>query len=254
MSALSAVRKGRVVALAALLAGGIGLSACGSSSPSASSTSTSSSTTTTTSGNTGSTGNTGTSGNTGSTGSTDTLSALTTLAQAGQSATFSATYTYTASGKSQSITFAQSPPKSLFKVGTTALILTDGSKSTYCGATTCYTVAADANPLLTLTYLFDGTTFADSVQMYSGAAAAQLATEGISLSFSNSTYAGQPSKCVTVHDSKGTTKTFTWCVATNGILDDWTSPTAKFALTAFTASPPSSDFTLPPGDKVIAAP
>ncbi len=244
MRASSALRNARVATLAVLLAGGVGLSACGSSSPSASST------TTTTSGNSGSTGNTGTSGNTGSTGA-DNLSALTTLAQAGKNATFAATYTYTANGKTQSITFAQSPPKSLLKVGTTALVLSDGTTSTYCGGTHCYSVSSAADPLSSIAYLFDGTTFTDSVQAYSGAAAAQLANEGITLSFSSSTYAGQPSRCVTVTKSG---KSFIWCVATNGILDYWSSGTAKFTLTAFTSSPPSSDFTLPAGDSVSSAP
>lgn len=249
MRASSVVRNARVATLALLLAGGVGLSACGSSSPSSSSTST---TTTTTSGNSGSTGNTGTSGNTGSTGGAESLSALTALAQSGKNATFAATYTYTADGKTQSITFAQSPPKSLLKVSTTALVLSDGTTSTYCGGTHCYSVSSAADPLSSIAYLFDGTTFTDSVQAYSDAAAAQLATEGITLSYSSSTYAGQPSKCVTVTEKSG--KSFIWCVATNGILDYWSSGSAKFTLTAFTASPPSSDFTLPAGDSVSSAP
>jgi hypothetical protein len=228
-------------ALAALLAFGVGLAACGSS-PSATST-----TTTTTS----STGSTGSAGNTGS--AADNLSSLTSLATAGKSATFEAVYTYKSSGKTETITFAQAPPKSLFKVGTTGQIINDGTKTYVCGAGTCYASSTTADPLVSLTYLFDGQTFLDSVAAYSATAAA-LAAQGITLTYSTSSYAGQSSKCVTVHSSKSTTKTFTWCVASNGIMTSWNSGKSSFTLTSFSTSPPASDFQVPSSYKVLGTP
>jgi hypothetical protein len=241
-------RGARLAGLAVLLAFGAGLAACGSSS-------TATTTTTTTSGVTGSTGSAGNSGGSGNTGSASaSLSSLTSLANAGKSATFEAVYTYTpTTGKSETITFAQSPPKSLFKVGSTGFILNDGTTSSYCAMSTCYTSAASADPLASLTFLFDGQTFRDSVAAYDATTSA-LAAEGITLSYSDATYAGQPSKCVTVNSTKGGGSTFTWCVASNGIMTSWTSGSATFALTSFTSSPPASDFVLPAGYTTVTIP
>jgi hypothetical protein len=240
MNAASTSHRTRgLAALVALLAFGGGLAACGSS-PSATST-----TTTTT------TGATGSSGATGSTASN--LSSLTSLAAAGKNATFKAVYTYTSAGKTQTITFAQSPPKSLFKVGTSGDIINDGTTSYYCGAGVCYASKSSSNPLVSLTGLFDGQEFLDNVQNYPATEAA-LAAHGLTLTYSNSSYAGQPSKCVTVHSTKGSTKTFTWCVATNGIMTSWAAGSASFSLTSFTTSPPASDFQVPAGYRVVNAP
>jgi hypothetical protein len=235
----------RAAMLAALLVAGISLAACGSS-PSTSST------TTTTNGPTGSSGPTGATG--ANVSASAQLHSLTSLASTGKSSTFEAVYTYTSSGKQQTITFAQQPPKSLFKVGTTGLVLNDGTKTYVCGSGNCYASSStSADPLASLTYLFDGQTFLDSVQAYSATAAA-LAAEGITLTFSTGTYAGQPSKCVTVTSSKAATKAFTWCVASNGILASWTSSSGSFTLTSYTTSPPASDFSLPAGYKVVSIP
>jgi len=243
---MGGIPSSRVAAtLAAVLAFGVCLAACGSTSA-----------TTTTTTTTTSTGPSGASGPSGATGSTDTaqLHSLTSLASAGRSSTFEAVYTYTSSGKHQMITFAQEPPKSLFKVGTSGFVLNDGTKTYYCGSGSCYASSSTKiNPLASIIYLFNGQTFLDSVQAYSATAAA-LAAEGITLAFSTGTYAGQPSKCVTVTSSKGSTKTFTWCVASNGILDSWTSSSGSFTLTSYTTSPPASDFSLPSGYKVVSVP
>lgn len=229
------------LALAALLAVGMALAACGSSSSSANST-----TTTSTSG-AGSAGNAG--------GAADNLSSMTSLATAGKSATFEAVYTYKSSGKTQTITFAQAPPQSLFKVGTTGQIINTGTKTYLCGVGTCYASSTTSNPLQSLTYLFDGQTFLDNVAAYSATAAA-LAAKGITLTYSTSSFAGQSSRCVTVHSSKSKVKTFTWCVATNGIMTSWNAGNGKasFTLTSFTTTPPASDFQVPPSYKVLGTP
>ena len=106
-----------------------------------------------------------------------------------------------------------------------------------------------ADPLAPLTFLFDGQTFLDSVAAYA-ATRPRSPPRGSRSRYSDATYAGQPSKCVTVHSTKGGAKTFTWCVASNGIMTSWTSGTATFTLTSFTTSPPRA--TSVPPDRVLA--
>jgi hypothetical protein len=231
----------RLAPIAALLAFGVGLAACGSS-PSATPPST---TSTTAAGN---------SGNTGSTGASS-LNSITALASAGKNATFEAVYNQTTSnGSNETITFAQSPPKSLFASGTNGRVINDGTTTYVCGTSSCVaSSAAGADPLASLLYLFDGQAFLNSVQAYS-VTAAILAAEGITLAYSTHTYAGQSSKCVTVTSSKSGTKAFTWCVAGSGILDYWSSGSQSFTLKSYTSSPPASDFTVPKGYKIVQAP
>jgi hypothetical protein len=231
-------RTKRLTLVAALVAFGVGLAACGSSSPSASSTTTSTSTTTTTVAQS----------------SSQQLQSLTSLAQNSKTATFKAVYTYTSSGKTQTITFAQSPPKYFFQVGTSGFTVNDGTTTYYCAQSHCLATSSSSNPLLSLSGLFNGTTFADSVRAYTVAAAA-LAAAGVSLTFSTGTYGGVSSQCVHVSDTKSATKTFVWCVASaSGLMDYWSAGTSSFALTSFTTSPPASDFAVPAGYTVTTLP
>jgi hypothetical protein len=217
---------------AAVLAFGLALAACGgSSSPSASNTTTTSSTTTTTSAP-------GASG--------ETVTGLSSLAANGKDATFAATYTYKEGTTTETMTIAQQPPDSLFKISSGGFDLTTASKSYYCSASTCVS-STTADPLSSLLFLFDGQTFEDTVAAYATLDQTQLAAEGVTLSFSTGTYAGQPSKCITIHTTSTGTSSSVWCVASNGVLDYWIAGTTSFTLTSFTSSPPSSDFTLPAG-------
>jgi hypothetical protein len=232
----------RLSLVAGLAAFGLGLAACGSSSPSASSTTTS---TTTTAPDV---------GQPGAQTSSQQLESLTSLSTNAKTATFKAVYTYTASGKTQTITFAQAPPKYLFQVGTSGLTVNDGSKTYYCAASHCLASTSSSDPLLSISTLFNGTTFADSVRAYTVTAAA-LAAIGVTLTFSTASHAGVASKCVHVTDSKTGSKTFTWCVAAqSGLMDYWSAGTSSFALTSFTTSPPASDFTVPAGYTIVTIP
>jgi hypothetical protein len=236
-------RRSTAVALA-LLGFGIVLSACGSSSPSAAPT-------TTTTSSPQANGSTTTTTTASGTISSE-VSQLGSLASSGASATFQATYTYTDGASHQTMVFAQSPPKSLFKDSQSGLAVDTGTATYFCSAGSCYN-AGTTNPLAELFYLFDGKTFQDTVSEYA-VTSAYLAAHGDSLTFSTSTYAGQASKCVTITQSTGSAKTAVWCVADRGIMTSWRAGSASFSLTSFTASPPSADFALPAGAKIVSLP
>jgi hypothetical protein len=225
-----------------VLACGAVLAACGSSSPSAappsSTTSSSSTTTTTTSGSGSLSGD---------------LAKFSSLSTAESGATFQATYTYTSGGPVQTMTFAQSPPKAMFKDSAGGLVVETGTAGYYCGSGTCYKTTTATDPLASLFYLFDGKTFYASVAEYR-LTAAYLAAHGYTFSFSTASYAGQASQCITVTQTTGTGKTVTSCVASNGLMTSVHAGKDSFTLTSFTSSPPSSDFALPPGAKVTSLP
>jgi hypothetical protein len=241
-------RSGLVAAsLTVLLGSGIALSACGSSSPSATGT------TTTTAGNTGSsttsTSTTTTTQAGGNSSVSQQLSALSGLTGSASSTTFSATYSYKSNGATQTMTIAQSPPKSLFANGSSDFVDT-GTATYLCSSGTCLEESTTTDPLSTLTDLFNGTTFDDTATEYAMSASV-LATEGVSMSFSGSTYAGLPSKCVTITWTKSGIEPATWCVASSsGVMTSWVDGTNSFTLTAYSSSPPSSDFAIPTGDKI----
>jgi hypothetical protein len=220
--------------LCGVLAVGLVLAACGSTS---SSPPASTSTTTTTQSNV----TTTTSGS-----SSDTVSSLSQLSASANTATFSATYNYNNGATNETITYAQSPPASLFKSGS-GTILNTGTKSYYCAAGHC--IEGSSNALGALAYLFNGKTFQETAAAYA-VSSSQLADAGVTLNYSTGTYAGQPSNCVTIHVTKGTVSTAVWCVAQNGIMDYWSAGTSEFTLTSYSSSPPSSDFTVPAGDTI----
>lgn len=247
---LSSRQLSTATALAALLGFGMVLAACGSSSPSAAPTTTTTASRTTT---TTAAGSSTTTTTTGSGSASSEIRALSSLSGSGSTATFQATYTYTDAGRQQTMEFAQSPPKSLFKESASdGLAVDTGTATYYCGAGTCYKTGT-VDPLASLFFLFDGKTFQDTVSAYA-VDSAYLAAHGISLAFSTGTYAGQASKCVTITQSSAAVKTATWCVADNGIMTSFKAGTSSFSLTSFTASPPSSDFALPPGATITTLP
>lgn len=223
----------RVVPLVGLLVLGLTLAACGSTgsaAPPASTSTTQPTVTTTTAGSS----------------TNDTVSSLSQLSASASTATFSATYTYNNGASNETITYAQSPPASLFKAGS-GTILNTGTKSYYCAAGHC--IEGSTNALGDLAYLFNGKTFQETAAAYA-VSSSELARAGVTLTYSSGTYAGQPSNCVTIHVTKGTTSTAIWCVAQNGIMDYWSAGTSSFKLTTYSSSPPSSDFTVPAGDTV----
>jgi hypothetical protein len=226
------------VAVAALA-----LAAC-SSSPSASTSSTSSpsggGTTATTTASTG-----------GGSSFASRLGSLSNSMKGAETAPFKATYSATDNGKMETITYEQDPPKFLF--GTTAGEVVDTGSTTYfcstTGAASCFSSSTE-DPLAALLQALSPKTYIGSLQAAQAALAAK--TAGYSTSFSNQTFAGQPSTCVTISQSSGTEKV---CVTGTGELAYVsTSPAQVFALTGYSASVSASDFSLPPGASVVTIP
>lgn len=221
---------------------GVVLSACSSSPPAAS---TSSSVTTS-----------ATTNITGSGGASDSaqIRSLSSAVQAGKDATFKATYTtHDANGSSESLTLEQKPPKSVFATGSTSVI-NDGNHTYFCtatgGARQCVSeTGAGANPLASITAIFDPSTVLSEFQAAEAAAAAH--SSGYSLAFSDGTYAGLATKCVNFGHGSQTVK---YCVTNSGVLAYASSAGNTFELTGFSASPPDSDFALPAGATVVTVP
>jgi hypothetical protein len=193
------------------------LGACGSSS---SSTSTSTSTTTTT--------------------PVSQIQGLGHLAQSGENATFAATWTTTSKGTTTTLSLAQDPPKSYFKVGS-AVVINDGRATYYCASSTICVKESGVNPLADVMGVYDGQEFVSTIQGYDTAAILKL--EGIDLSFHDATYGGLASTCVDIAHAGHTA---TWCVAHHtGILTYWAADGDSFTLTSYSSSPPASDFRAP---------
>jgi hypothetical protein len=180
----------------------------------------------------------------------DQLSQLSQNTSNADSATFEATWqASSAAGKMTTITWAQQSPNSLFKVDNT-LILTQGPTTYFCSSATLCVKESVGTPLTALQDLYDGKIFKDSISSYTNDAALQAA--GVSLTFHDATYAGVKSSCADI-DVKGNTAT--WCVASDsGVITYWSGDGASYELTSYTATPPASDFELPPNAKVVGVP
>jgi hypothetical protein len=245
----------RVLVLGAVvLATGTCLAACSSKTPNSGATSTSS-------GPGGSTSTSGASaGSSTTTKSSSSGSALGTMAASIQSAknlTFSATYTEagSTSSASGSLTYAQMPPKSLFKAGSGEIIDT-GSASYSCsaatGTPTCVSFGT-TNPLAgTLDFVTGGTEL-QAINALKAGIAQKL--PNFSASFSTATYAGQSAQCLSGTESSST---FKYCVTTSGVLayagGSTTSGFGSLTLKSFSTNVSSSEFSLPPGATVVTLP
>jgi hypothetical protein len=235
---------GTVGLIGLLVTGGV-LSACSSSTNSSTNktTTTAASTSTTTGGS--------------SSGSSDAsqFQALSTEVQAGQHATYSATYTsHNANGTSQTITIEQKPPKSVLSTPSGSVI-NDGTHTYFCstsgGKQQCVSASsAGANPFAALTNLFNPTTLLN--EFHAAETAAGSHALGYSADFSNATYAGMSARCVRYTSSS--TQSVKYCVTNSGILAYAQSAGGTFELTGFSAAPPASDFSLPAGATVITIP
>jgi hypothetical protein len=173
------------------------------------------------------------------------LSAIAAKVQSGKGATFKATYKSTGSS-SGTFVFAQKPPKTYFTSGDSQLIDT-GTTTYICsgssGTPTCIASSGSSNPLAGVLGLFNGATITTFLQTARAQAAAHAA--GYTLSYSDATYAGQPSKCVTATGPSGTSK---YCVTDSGIIAYVSTPGGNvFELTDYTTSLSDSDFQLPAG-------
>ena len=231
--------------MAAVLVGGLALAACSSSS--------SSSTTTTTSGS-GSATTATTSGGGGGSGSG--LSSLLNGINKSTGATFSATYTITeaSTGKTETITFAQSPPKSAI-ITSSGSFYVNGSTVTECqgsGSTaTCTSLPSSmTSSLSALTGLFDPTALATSLKEVQ----AESDAAGYSISTSTATYGGLASKCVTVKGPSVPTGSIYCGSTSNGVLTYTSAAGNTVTLQSFTSNPPASTFAPPAGATVSTLP
>jgi len=243
-----------------LVAAGLLASGCGGSS--------SSSTTTTTSAS-GAGSTTPTTGGTGGTSGAGQLQSLSGSIQKAKNATFQAVYTSTSSGGgTQTITLAQAPPKQLFSTtdssGSVSSIVNTGTGTYSCdtssGSTpTCTSMAGmgGAGALSAVIGVYNGTTALSVINGWQSIEAAHLA--GVSLSFTNTTIAGQPVRCA---DWKYQGSAATYCVTDGGVLAKVQSSGgsgssgggSSFELTSFTTSPPAGTFDLPAGATVVTIP
>lgn len=235
MARTTSTRRARIaVPIALALTLGAGLAACGSSTDTASST-----TTTTT-----------TSPSGGSVASQ--VDNLTNLSAQLKTATFQADYTFTTGGDTSTVTYSQSPPKYLFKLSSGVLAINDGTNSYYCSANkTCLKTAS--SPIASELAMFDGTSFAAAAHVFS-VAAPILSAMHVDVSFSDASYGGQASTCMTATYTTNSTSA-TYCVATaTGLLTYWSVGTTSYSLTSYSSSPPDSDFTVPSDYTTVSVP
>ena len=180
------------------------------------------------------------------------LKALTNSLNKGNKLTYQATYTSVQGTQTQTVTIAQSPPKSNFTAGSGSAI-SDGKTTYYCstsdGKQQCLSIGG-SNPLLGLEDLFSPSVAIGAFSEARQGLASRLL--GIKTSVSSATFAGQPSTCVTVtvHGKAGK-----YCVTNHGILAyAGTSSTQNFTLTKYSSSPPASLFSLPAGATQVTLP
>jgi len=168
---------------------------------------------------------------------------------------YKATYTFTGSGKTQTITVEQAPPRSAFKTGQ-ADIIDKGTKTYYCSMQASHNVCfseSGANLLGGLTTLFSPTTIAQAMKTYGAELGSKLS--GFTVSTSSGKFAGQSATCVSAV-SKATSGKY--CILSNGVTayvggsgtHGSTTSSGQIKLTAFSSNPPSSDFSLPAGATV----
>jgi len=162
-------------------------------------------------------------------------------------ATFEVAYSINAGGKTESITFAQAPPKVLVKTTAGSLIDT-GTETLFCSATYCVGEGS-TNPVSSLENLFSPTTAENFFQQ--AAAEAGAAQAGYSIKFSSASYGGQKSECASV---KGHGYSEKYCVSNIGLLTFASSPGGTIQLTSYTGTVPATDFSPPSGATIVTVP
>ena len=228
------------VVVATVLGAGTLATACGSSSSSSTGTSSSVSTAKT------------------AAGSGAGLASLESQVSKNANSTFSATYVITeaSTGKTQTVTFAQAPPKSAI-VTSSGSFLVNGSSVTACegsgSSATCTSLPASMSSEVTgLSNLFSPAVILNDIKGVRAQAAANAA--GYVVSSSSATYGGLASSCVTV---KGTAEKtpVTYCAAdSSGVLTYVNAGGNTVKLQSFSSTPPASTFSPPAGATVQTIP
>jgi hypothetical protein len=173
-------------------------------------------------------------------------------------ATFSVSYdiAHGAAGPSQSVTFAQSPPKSAVVTPTESFYI-NGSTVTSCqgsgSSATCGSLPASTSDMVDgFTNLFSPGVLAKSLRAIEAKAEAHAA--GVSVTTSSATYGGLASTCVIARSPSQPTPV-TFCAAdSSGILTYTNTSGVTVTLTAYTPSPPASTFLPPAGANVVKLP
>lgn len=238
-------RRAAWTAVAALAAGAI-LTACSSGSA----------TSPTTGGSAAPAGTTATTATTG--GADNALKAVQDRITRTTGATFSVTYqiAHGATGPSQSVTFAQAPPKSAVITSTESFYI-NGSSVTSCqgsgSSATCGSLPSSTSDAVNgFTDLFSPGVLAKSLSAIEAEAEAHAA--GVSVTTSSGTYGGLASTCVTARSQAQPTPV-TFCAAdSSGILTYTNTSGVTVTLTAYTPSPPASTFLPPDGATVVSIP
>ena len=234
-----------VLAAGALLLGGLVVAACGSGS---------SGTPATTASGAGSTAPTTASGG----GSDSGLDALVDGVSKGSGSSFSATYltVQASTGKSQTVTFAQSPPKSAI-ITPSGSFYVDGTTITECqgsGSTaTCTTLPSSMSSAVSgLTGLYSPSVIVNELKGLQSQVTEHVA--GFDVSTSTATYGGQASTCVTAKGASQPTPV-TYCASTSsGILTHVSAAGNTVTLQAYSTDPPASTFAPPAGATVATLP
>jgi hypothetical protein len=162
-------------------------------------------------------------------------------------ATFQVVYKTTYSGHSQTITFAQAPPKLLIKATSGSLIDT-GTETLFCAPGTCVSAGA-TDPLLSLEDLFSPTTAESFFSEAEAAAAAKRA--GYTMKFSTATFAGLRAECAAVNGNGVSGK---YCVADNGLLAYAGASSGSVQLESYSGTVPGGAFTPPSGVTIVTEP
>jgi len=187
------------------------------------------------------------------------LRSLRSAVQSAKNATFKVTYTTTggSAGSSPTVTLEQKPPKSLFSSGG-SVVINNGTATYYCsgssGQQTCITSTGTApNPLASALQIYSGVATVALFQQWESQLSAKLA--GLSVTFSDQTFAGQASKCVNWAYQGQSAK---YCVTNSGILafagGARTSGAGSFELSEYSTNVPDGDFNLPAGATVETIP
>jgi hypothetical protein len=179
------------------------------------------------------------------------LKSLTTHVSAANHTTFKAVYASVDDGQSQTITFEQKPPATLFSDGSGA-VLSTGKKTYLCsteaGTKSCISESG-ANPLAGLEEIF---TPVYTVNILKAAEAEIAARAGnYHVSFSTKSYAGVSSTCASI-TAQGHTDIY--CVGKSGMLTYEAGPGESFTLTSYSSSPPASDFAVPASATTVTIP
>lgn len=165
-------------------------------------------------------------------------------AREGRAQAVRATYAYTAPGSSRTLTFAQSSQKSRVDFGNGTYAIYTGTTFYECTHAKCKVLRGTASPRAQLANVYNGQTFLTTMQDVV-LRASQRSAYGLTVRFSRATYAGRPSRCVTLVITKQKPGTVTLCETASGIMDHEAAGTSSATLVSLTGTPPASDFVVP---------